>query len=412
MKTSLVALQCLVLFVGLPCGSAQSDQANASSAPADAADTKQEIQQIEALLPNIPDRGAALYLIAHDYAHLGNLAEALSFLKQCAALDEGFDPEGDVAFAPLKDNGELKELIERVHARYPPVHRAHLAFTVRQKDLIPEGLAVNRKTGILYLGSLNRRKIVKISRSGDVTDFIHAGQYRIGPICGLKVEETDGSVWANTCSDDGVGAELLHFDGSGQLTGRFPPPTPGAHLFNDLVLRGKDEIFLTDSLANRVYRFDRRERRFSELTLVRAIYYPNGIALSDDGHMLYIADAFGIVLVDLRNKNSRELQGGGPTTLSGADGLYWHRNSLIAVQNSLGSARIAQFLLAPDGLKVTAVIPLEYQSSLVTLPTTGAVEGDKLYFMSNTQVDNFKNNQVVNPAKLEPIRISVLELPH
>jgi sugar lactone lactonase YvrE len=412
MKTSILLLQCLVLFVGLPRASAQSDQANASTPPADAEDTKKEIQQIETMLPNIPDRGAALFLIAHDYAHLGNAAEAWSFLKQCMALDEGFDPEGDVAFAPLRDNREFRDLIERVHARYPPVHQGHLVFTVRQKDLIPEGLAINRKTGILYMGSLNRRKIVKISRTGAVTDLIHAGQYSIGPICGLKVEEADGSVWANTCSDDGVGAELLHFDRTGGLTGRFPPPTPGAHLFNDLVLDGREEIFLTDSLANRVYRFDRRKQRFSELTLVRAIYYPNGIALSDDGHMLYIADAFGVVVVDLRNKNSREIEGGGPTTLSGADGLYWHRNSLVAVQNSLGSARIAQFLLAPDGLKVTAVIPLEYKSSLVTLPTTGAVEGDKLYFMSNTQVDNFKNNQVVDPAKLEPIRISVLELPH
>jgi len=412
MKTSILVLQCLVLFAGLAQMSAQSDQANAPSPPADAADTKKEIQQIEALLPNVPDRGAALFLIAHDYAHLGNMEEGLSFLKQCVALEEGFDPGGDVAFAPLKDNREFKELNERVHARYAPVHRAHLVFTVPEKGLIPEGLAVNRKTGTLYMGSLNRHKIVKISRTGDVTDFIHAGQYSIGPICGLKVEEADGSVWANTCSDDGAGAELLHFNRTGRLTGHFPPPTPGAHLFNDLVLRGRQEIFLTDSLANRVYRFDRRQRRFTELTLMRAIYYPNGIALSDDGHMLYIADAFGIVVVDLRNKNSREIEGGGPTTLSGADGLYWHRNSLIAVQNSLGSARIAQFLLAPDGLKVTAVIPLEYQSSLVTLPTTGAVEGDKLYFMSNTQVDNFKNNKVVDPAKLEPIRIAVLELQH
>ena len=412
MKTSILVLQCVVLFACWPRASAQTDTAKASSPPADAEDTKKEIQQIEALLPNVPDRGAALFLIAHDYAHLGSMAEALSFLKQSVALDEGFDPEGDVAFAPLKDNREFKGLIERAHARYPPVHRAHLVFTVRQKDLIPEGLAVNRKTGILYMGSLNLRKIVQISRTGDVTDFIHAGQYSIGPICGLKVEEADGSVWANICSDDGVGAELLHFDRTGRLNGRFPPPTPGAHLFNDLVLRGRNEIFLTDSLANRVYRFDRREQRFSELTLVRAIYYPNGIALSDDGYMLYIADAFGIVVVDLRNKNSREIKGGGRTTLSGADGLYWHRNSLIAVQNSLGSARIAQFLLAPDGLKVTAAIPLEYQSSLVTLPTTGAVEGDKLYFMSNTQVDNFKDKKVVDPAKLEPIRISVLELQH
>ena len=196
MKTAILLLQCLVLSVGLPRASAQSDQANASTPPADAEDTKKEIQQIEAMLPNIPDRGAALFLIAHDYAHLGNMAEAWTFLKQSVALDEGFDPEGDVAFAPLRDNREFKELIERVRARYPPVHQGHLVFTVRQKDLIPEGLAINRKTGILYMGSLNRRKIVKISRTGAVTDLIHAGQYSIGPICGLKVEEADGSVWA------------------------------------------------------------------------------------------------------------------------------------------------------------------------------------------------------------------------
>jgi hypothetical protein len=30
--------------------------------------------------------------------------------------------------------------------------------------------------------------------------------------------------------------------------------------------------------------------------------------------------------------------------------------------------------------------------------------------MSNTQVDNFKGDKIVDPAKLEPLRISVVEL--
>ena len=34
----------------------------------------------------------------------------------------------------------------------------------------------------------------------------------------------------------------------------------------------------------------------------------------------------------------------------------------------------------------------------------------KFYFMSNTQVDNFKGEKIVDPSKLEPVRIAVLTL--
>jgi hypothetical protein len=98
--------------------------------------------------------------------------------------------------------------------------------------------------------------------------------------------------------------------------------------------------------------------------------------------------------------------------VSGADGLYWYSNTLVAVQNSLGSCRIAQFHLSPDGLKVTATTVLEYRSPLVTLPTTGAIDSSKFYFLSNTQVDNFKAEKILNPTKLEPVHISVVALQH
>ncbi|MBV9483479.1 MAG: hypothetical protein JO249_22425 [Acidobacteria bacterium] len=377
---------------------------------ADAAAVREEIQQVADLLPKLPDRGAALFLIAHDYAHLGDADKALSFLRDCIFLDEGFNPEGDPAFALLKTDAEFKSLVDRVHRRYPPVEKARVAFTVPEKTLIPEGLAIDKQSRTLYMGSLNLRKIVTISRNGDVSDFVKEGQYDIRPICGLKVQASDHTVWANSCPDDGRGAELLHFDVAGKLIERFPAPGTGQHLFNDLVLRGEQEVYLTDSLANRIYKFDRKSHSFIESPLCRPVYYPNGIALSEDGNMLYVADAFGIVQLELRNQSCHEVIPGPSNTVSGADGLYWYRNSLIAVQNSLGFPRIAQFHLSPDGTKVKTTTILEYGSPLLTSPTTGAILGSRFYFMSNTQIDNYKSEKIMDASKLEPVRISILIL--
>jgi hypothetical protein len=71
---------------------------------------------------------------------------------------------------------------------------------------------------------------------------------------------------------------------------------------------------------------------------------------------------------------------------------------------------IRQFHLSRDGTNVTRTTILEYRSPLVALPTTGAIVGSRFYFISNTQVDNFKVEKIVDPTKLEPVQISVVEL--
>src|SRR5258708_40364533 len=51
-----------------------------------------EIQKLEESLPKITDRGAALFQLARGYAQVGEPEKSLSLLKECIALDEGFDP--------------------------------------------------------------------------------------------------------------------------------------------------------------------------------------------------------------------------------------------------------------------------------------------------------------------------------
>src|SRR6266481_3667709 len=51
-----------------------------------------EIQKVEESLAKITDRAAALFFLARRYAQLGDLGKALSLLKECIALNKGFDP--------------------------------------------------------------------------------------------------------------------------------------------------------------------------------------------------------------------------------------------------------------------------------------------------------------------------------
>jgi sugar lactone lactonase YvrE len=382
----------------------------ASPAPAPPEDaTRKEIAITEALLPKLADRAPALYVLATDYAASGNASKALLLLKECIDLDEGFDPSEDAVFRPLQKDPTFQALVKRAAQRYPAVHRAQPAFTVEEKDLIPEGLAADRAGRVFFMSSLNRRKIVQV-RNGAVSDFVAADQYDLPPVLGLKVDPQDGGLWANTGAGSGGQSELVHFDASGKLLGRSRPSTPGKHLFNDLVLRGEHEVFLTDSLANAAFRFDRKTNTFTTLRLARAVYYPNGIALSGDGNLLFVADAFGVLRYDLRDGSSSEVEPGLHTTLAGMDGMYWHGGWLIAVQNGIGLPRIARFQLSTDGSRVTKSEILEYRSEFVELPTTGALVNGRFYFICNSQIDNLRDDKLVDPAKLRAIRVGVVKL--
>jgi hypothetical protein len=110
-----------------------SAQQNSTAPPQpgpDPARVRSDIQYVENALPKISDRAAALFILARRYAQSGDLEKALSLLKECNSLDEGFDPSGSPAFQPLASYPDYRQLVEEVRRRYPPVHRARIAFTI------------------------------------------------------------------------------------------------------------------------------------------------------------------------------------------------------------------------------------------------------------------------------------------
>jgi sugar lactone lactonase YvrE len=358
----------------------------------------------------VPDRGAVLYFLAEQKQHLGETLDALKLLKECAALREGFDPSGGAAFTGLKEQKEFQDLVERVHRDFPVVAQGRVAFVTEEKDLIPEGLAFDEKRNVFYMSSLNRRKIVQIGEEGKVIDFVPGARDELLPVLGIRMDPNEATVWANSFSERGK-TELLHFSATGELLGRHAPKVTGKHGFNDLVVRKNGDVIVTDSLSGMVFRFERKSETFSPLALNRELSYPNGIALADDDQQLFIADDLGVVRVDLASGASADVNPGTRNTLAGVDGLYWHKGWLIAIQNGIGSPRVAAFRLSKDGLRVTQTMVLENRSALTILPTTGAIKGNDFYFIVNSQIDNMNDDKVLDTTKLARVRIGVVRLP-
>jgi SMP-30/Gluconolactonase/LRE-like region len=406
-RSSLLSL----LFAALPICAQQEQLKGVPAEPADAAEVREQIASVEKLLGKLPDRGAALYFLAASKQHLRETREALALLKECIKLQEGFDPSGGPDFRGLKGDKEFDALVERAHRDFPAVSHAHNALVAEEKDLIPEGLAYDERQKVFYMSSLHRRKIVKITEESRVSDFVPADRYGLLPVLGIRLDPNDGTVWANSAEEELGRTELLHFDATGKLLGRFSPPDSAKHGFNDLVVRKNGEVILTDSISNQVLRFDPRTEAFTPLAVHRPLFFPNGIALADDGRQVFVADDNGVVRLDLESGTSGDVAPGAHNTLGGIDGLYWHDGSLVAVQNAIGSPRIAAFRLSKDGSRVTETTVLEYRSAFTILPSTGAIKGHDFYFMVNTGIDNLNGSHVLDLTRLEPVRIAVVHLP-
>src|SRR4051812_9537514 len=81
---------------------------------------------------------------------------------------------------------EMSLPVEAQTSTLPPRH-AEVAFTINEKDLIPEGIAYDPAQKEFYVGSILKRKIVRIDSSGRASDFTSEGQDGLFKVLGMTV---------------------------------------------------------------------------------------------------------------------------------------------------------------------------------------------------------------------------------
>ncbi len=307
-----------------------------------------------------------------------------------------------------------------------PSGSSTIAFTMREKDLIPEGIAADPATGRLFVGSIEKRKIVALSPEGKESSFVPSGAAGLGPVIGLRVDSARGRLWAvsepkgRPKSDPGTFHGIYAFtlsDGSLAARIELPRSLGPQHELNDICLDDAGTVYVTDSAAGMIFRAEPGEKKLAALPLAPGasakLRYANGIVCTSNGSRLYVAATEGVVAVD-PNAGTAILLATPPDVpggLGGCDGLYLEApDRLVGIQNgNPGKERVLRATLDPAGLAATRIEVLLAGDPSFEIPTTGAILDGALFLIANSQVASY--DTVGNLDRRKLARPVILRLP-
>jgi sugar lactone lactonase YvrE len=388
----------------------------AQCVPANSQPGDTEIARLRDSLQKQPGNPVLLYNLAADYATKCDQATTLDLLRRVSEAGGGLDPSDYRGFMFLHDIPEFRAIVAGVRRKNPPHIQSKTAFVIKEPDLFPEGMAYAGYNGRVYAGSL-KRKIVWTDNTGQVHDFVKEGENGLAFVGGLHVDASRRQLWAVSSTfaplPAGTVQGLFHYDlDTGKLLEVFPLPDAIGGFLNDVVVDPKSgTAYTTNTAKGNVYVARPGTKDLSEFLPPDSVSGANGIALSSDGRALFVAGDFGIARVDLHTRSVRML-GKPPDAIDASmDGLYFYRQSLVGIQNAIHPGRVMRFYLDSDFTRIVRSEILETYNPLFDTPTTGAIAGDSLLFMANTQLHKASPGKQSPPAsELHNILIQQLAL--
>jgi hypothetical protein len=372
-----------------------------------------------ALQTMLSGHARVMYSLAGADARLGDSTSAMRRLRAYADMGLTADAAADSDFITLRDSPTFREIVARLDANARPVERGTVAFTIADRDLVPEDIAYDPRTRTFYLSSARKRKIIAVDRRGIVSDFVREGQDSLWSVLALALDAKRGVLWATTSAEemmpgypaaDSGRAALVQYDlRSGKQLARYELPRDGQRRqLGDMALDQRGDLFVSDGQNGILYVLRRGTEALEPLTPTGALASPQGPTVAPDGR-IYLADyTRGIAIVDPRSGSVRWLTHGDDVALNGIDGLTYYDHSLIAVQNGTSPKRLLRLDLDASGERVVRQTILASGGRL-SEPTHGALVGEELYLIANSGWDKLAADGSLKPgaALEEPVVVRV-----
>ncbi len=361
------------------------------------------VEASEQALAAFPGHPVFLYNLACAYGVSGRAEDAARLLDELTTRHVFFDGKAENDFAPVRENPAFARAAARLEAVARETRPGgEIAFALPERDLLVEGVAHDPASGSFFVGSVHRRKIVRLEVGKAPRDFVAEG---LLGVFGLDVDVTRGLLWACTGAlpamtgyrdADRGRAEALAFDlRTGVLARRVVVATEGKHVCNDLAVLGEGELLVSDSLAGEVLRVVPGVDEPRPFLPAGVLVSPQAIAVSREA--LFVADySLGLVRVDRASGEVALVAAPAEAVLTGIDGLRIVSGGLVAIQNGVTPHRVVALTLAPGGRRVERARVLAQADPRWAEPTLGTVVGGALYYVANSQWPAFGRD--ANPA--------------
>ncbi len=366
-----------------------------------------EIARLEAHRREHPADAVVLYNLAALRAAAGERAPTLELLDAMSRAPGGLDPGVYRGFQFLHGDSAFQRIVARIRQAHPPLVRSHVAFTIAERDLHPEGMAWDPVTRSVFCGSF-KGKIIRVDAHGRASDFAWVlepgAPHRV--VVGIRVDSARGHLWAAVDDPRAFGAPTLggsalhqYEVATGRLLARYAGPPFGA--LNDVAVAPSGEALATNSSDGSIWRARPGQAAMEEFLPAGAVPEANGITISADGTALFIAGWHDITRVELRTRARLTLPTPAGVVTGNIDGLYYHRGTLVGIQNGVHPGRVVRFRLDAEGRRIVGAEILERYHPMHNGVATGAIEGKSLLYLANTQSRSFHpDGTPVDPAAL------------
>lgn len=281
--------------------------------------------------------------------------------------------------------------------------KSTVAFTLEEKDLLPESVAYDSNSESFFVGSTRKGKIIKIASDGTQSTFVESGTFGQWMVIGIKVDSKRNELWF--CSSGGNNLEgyslkedvegrpagIFKVDlNSGKLVKKYTLDKSGEiHFFNDLVIDENGDVYASHMFAeSAIYKIDRDTDQLELFATNEMLKYPNGLDISADRKSLFVAHSGGIAKISLETGKASALNITKDVQLTkreSADGIYIYQNSLVAIQPDL--AQVTKYQLSQPVDAIVSGEVLEKNHSQMDHPTTGVLVGDDFYYVANAQFE-------------------------
>lgn len=359
---------------------------------------------LHAIAPEYPN---AVYARALALAAAGRDEDAIDAVRVLLRWDARFAQRAlqDSTLMHLRERMGVD--VDSLAARAElPIARGHVWATVPERDLILEGTAWDPATRSLLIGSLHKHKVIAVAADGTVTDRVAPGVLR--SVVGIHVDSARGVLWVNSTPRydqpaDTTTAALFAFEAAtGAFLRRIDAPSSPSFL-NDLTTGSDGTVYVTDSRAARVLVLRPGADELDELESIGPLHSPNGITISQDGRLLFVADLDHVQVLSLDDDRSWRLDVPDSISVAAIDGLAYSDGALVA-HHPGAFRRIARYNLDAAAERVVGVDYIERNTPDTRTSTTGEVVGEMYYYIGNGQIDRM-NAGTIDASTMDPIRI-------
>lgn len=350
------------------------------------------IEKLEAVRAMRPDYPRVLIALARAYTAAGQPDAALAALESAASRGIAGDVTKDPGLAALGGHPGFTRVARQLTDNATPRGVVATAQELPAQSGIIESAVVDSQ-GRWFFGDVRNRCIWTRSAEGALARFSAEKDALLG-VFGLVIDEKRGALWAGVsavpeCRNYDAATEkgracLAEFD---LTTGAFRrslqiPRAGGEHVLGSLRLGADGSLFATDSASPVIWRVAPGASQIEAWLESSDFGSLQGLAFSEDGATLFVADyANGIWSIDVATKHRELLRPADDTTLFGIDDLHLHRGALIGVQNGLVPARIIRVTLSGASARAETIAqgrPHMHDSA------TGAILDGNFHFIGDS----------------------------